>query len=304
MSDAIYASQQRPKPSTSIEGCLHRFRTFEDLSLCSGLVMRLAAVTPPRPPVSARLPPADVCSKSALHTVKESRPGTEAVHRLTNQAPRAQGRTTMRTFMPSLSRRLVAGAFFAGALTFAATAAQAAVYKVHHGNPAGTYKIDPHHSLISFWVGHSSVSEVPGRFDKISGTFTFDAKNPDASKVSIRVPIDSLDTNFKQRNKNLLGPDFFDAKQFPTMTFTSTKFDWTHKNEALMTGNLTLHGITHPVTFEVRRIGAGPAFGGYRSGYVATAVIRRSHFGMSYLLQDVSDKVHIRVNLEGVRQKQ
>lgn len=211
----------------------------------------------------------------------------------------------MRTPTLASSRSILTGLCLVGALGLAATGAEAAgVYKVQHDNPAGTYTISGPHSLVSFWVGHAGVSEVPGRFDKITGSFTFDAKDPDASKVSMQVPVDSLDTNFAQRNKDLLGPDFFDAKQFPTMTFTSTKIDWTSKNEARMTGNLTLHGITHPVTFDLRRIGAGPAFGGYRSGYVATAVIQRSRFGMSYLLKGVSDAVHIQVNIEGVREKQ
>lgn len=210
----------------------------------------------------------------------------------------------MRLHTATSSRSFAAGLCIVGALSLAATGAEAAdVYVVHHDNPSGTYKIDPHHSLVQFSVGHAGVSEVPGRFDAISGTFTFDSSHPDASSVSMEVPVGSLDTNFEQRNKDLLGPDFFDAKQYPTMTFTSTKIEWTGKDEARMTGNLTLHGVTKPVTFHVRRIGAGPAFGGFRSGYVATGTIERSAFGMSYLLKGVGDEVRLQVNLEGVRQK-
>jgi len=211
----------------------------------------------------------------------------------------------MRTRPFPVSRSVAAGLCFAGALALGATGAEAAdVYKVQHDSPAGTYQIDPVHSRAQFWVGHLGVSEVPGRFDKISGSFSFDPKHPDAAKVSVEVPVDSLDTDFAQRNKDLLGPDFFDAKQFPTISFVSTRLRWHGGNEASLTGNLTLHGVTHPVTFRLRHIGAGPdPWGSYRSGYVATGTIRRSDFGMTYLLKGVGDEVHLRISLEGKRPK-
>ena len=191
----------------------------------------------------------------------------------------------------------------AAALALQSGIVLADAYQVQNSSPAGTYKIDPTHSMVQFWVGHMGVSEFPGRFDAISGSFTVDAAHQEADKVSVEVPIDSLDTNFDKRNKDLLGPDFFNAKQFPTMTFTSTGMKMKNANEGTLTGNLTLHGVTRPVTFSLRHVGAGPdPWGGYRSGYVAKTTIRRSDFGMSYMPNGISDSIEVQLNIEGKRQ--
>jgi polyisoprenoid-binding protein YceI len=176
-------------------------------------------------------------------------------------------------------------------------------YKVQNASPAGNFKIDPLHSVVQFWVGHMGVSEFPGRFDTITGAFTVDSAHPEADKVSVQVPIDSLDTNFDKRNKDLLGPDFFNAKQFPSMSFTSTAVRMKNANEGVLTGNLTLHGVTKPVTFSLMHVGAGPdPWGGYRSGYVAKTTLHRSDFGMNYMLNGISDTIVVQLNIEGKRQ--
>lgn len=189
------------------------------------------------------------------------------------------------------------------ALAFQGGLAQADTYKVQNASPAGNFKIDPLHSVVQFWVGHMGVSEFPGRFDSIAGDFSVDAAHPEADKVSVQVPIDSLDTNFDKRNKDLLGPDFFNAKQFPIMSFTSTSVRMKTANEGELSGNLTLHGVTKPVTFSLRHVGAGPdPWGGYRSGYVAKTTIHRSDFGMTYMLNGISDVIVVQLNIEGKRQ--
>ena len=190
----------------------------------------------------------------------------------------------------------------AAALTLQGGFAAADTYKVQHSDPAGTFKIDPQHSVAQFWIGHMGVSEFPGRFDAISGSFTVDASNK-ADTVSVEIPIDSLDTNYDKRNKDLLGPDFFNAKQFPKMTFTSTSVKMKNESEGTLAGNLTLHGVTKPVTFSLRHVGAGPdPWGGYRSGYVAKTTIHRSDFGMNYMLNGIADTVEVQLNIEGKRQ--
>ena len=191
----------------------------------------------------------------------------------------------------------------AAALALQSGIVLADAYQVQNSSAAGTYKIDPTHSVVQFWVGHMGVSEFPGRFDAISGSFTVDAAHHETDKVSVEVPIDSLDTNFDKRNKDLLGPDFFNAKQFPTMTFTSTGVKMKNASEGTLTGNLTLHGVTKPVTFSLRHVGAGPdPWGGYRSGYVAKTTIRRSDFGMNYMPNGISDSIEVQLNIEGKRQ--
>ncbi|MHB0991119.1 MAG: YceI family protein [Burkholderiales bacterium] len=198
----------------------------------------------------------------------------------------------------------LAGLTLLAALIFPVLPAAAAdPYQIQTGNPAGNYQIDPVHSMVSFTVGHLGVSELVGRFDTISGSFSLDSANSGQARVSVQIPIDSLDTNFAQRNKDLLGPDYFNATQFPTMSFVSTKVQWQSRNAGLLTGNLTLHGVTRPVTFNLRRVGAGPdPWGGYRSGYIATATIRRSDFGMNYMLNGISDSIALQLNIEGKRQ--
>ncbi len=205
---------------------------------------------------------------------------------------------------PTRFTRSMTGLALLAALAFPALPAAAAdAYHIQTGNPAGNYQIDPVHSMVTFTVGHLGVSELVGRFDTISGSFSLDSANSDQARVSVQIPIDSLDTNFAQRNKDLLGPDYFNATQFPTMSFTSTKVQWQSRNAGQLTGNLTLHGVTRPVTFNIRRIGAGPdPWGGYRSGYVATTTIKRSDFGMNYMLNGISDSILVQLNIEGKRQ--
>ncbi|HQT26024.1 MAG TPA: YceI family protein [Burkholderiales bacterium] len=192
--------------------------------------------------------------------------------------------------------------FLIAAMALQAGIAEADGYKVQNGNPSGTFKIDPVHSMVEFWIGHLGVSEFPGRFDTITGSFTVDDAHPAGDKVSVEVPIESLDTNFDKRNKDLLGPDFFNAVQFPKMTFTSSSVTLKDGKGELV-GNLTLHGVTRKVRFSLQRIGAGPdPWGGYRSGYVAKTVIHRSDFGMNYMLNGIADAIEVQLNIEGKRQ--
>ncbi len=203
-----------------------------------------------------------------------------------------------------LNANLASGLSLIAVLALSAgTTAAADSYKEQTGGAAGTYQIDPDHSMAHFTVGHLGVSEMEGRFDAISGSFSLDPANSEQVRVSVQIPIDSLDTNHAQRNKDLLGPDFFNARQFPSMSFTGTKLQWRGKNNGQLSGNLTLHGVTKPVTFNLHHIGAGPdPWGGYRSGYVATATIKRSDFGMNYMLNGISEAIQVQLNIEGKRQ--
>lgn len=172
---------------------------------------------------------------------------------------------------------------------------------------AGTYKIDSNHSLAWFAVEHAKVAEVVGRFNKISGTYTFDPKDAAKDKVEVTIPVKSIDTNFAMRDRDLLGPNFFNVKKFPEIKFVSTRYEATGKHSGKLFGNMTMHGVTHSVEFRVRQLGAGPIkalpkpWGGYLSGYVATATIKRSKFGISAYEGMIGDKIHLHINIEGVR---
>src|SRR5574340_644317 len=156
------------------------------------------------------------------------------------------------------------------AALFASTAALA------HNAEKGTYKIDPTHSAAFFTVTHLGVSKFTGRFDTVKGEVTADGTGP-GNKVVAEIDANSVDSGFADRDKHLKSPDFFSAAQFPRIRFESTKVSLGADGQGSMTGNLTLKGVTKPVTLKLQHIGAGKdPWGGYRSGYVATTKIKRS----------------------------
>ncbi|QUX96896.1 hypothetical protein C0J08_16470 [Marinomonas sp. CT5] len=162
---------------------------------------------------------------------------------------------------------------------------------------AADYQIDPAHSAVVFKVGHLGVSTTVGRFNNFEGDFTFD-KDQASDSASLTIQADSIDTNHDARDKHLRSPDFLDVKQFPTLTFKSTKFEGDK-----LTGNLTIHGVTKPVSFDVKKIGEGKdPWGGYRAGFEATTTIQRSDFGVTYFIPGVTDATEIEVYVEGIRQ--
>src|SRR4029077_13585664 len=133
-------------------------------------------------------------------------------------------------------------------------------------NAADTFKIDPVHSFVMFRVQHLGIANTYGRFNDISGTVVFDKDNPAKSSVELAVPIESLDTHNSIRDKSLKSPDFFDAKQFPTMTFKSTEVEGSG-DMLKVSGDLTIRGVTKPLTvdFKKGREGKG-VFGEMRGG--------------------------------------
>ncbi|MCE5360872.1 MAG: YceI family protein [Acidithiobacillus sp.] len=195
-----------------------------------------------------------------------------------------------------------------GLLLIVPVANAAAGYHTLQDNPNGTYRIDPDHSQVFFTIGHVGIGLFTGRFDKISGTYTFNAQNPAKDSVKVTIPAASINTDLPLRDQHLRSAEFFDVQKYPDITFVSTKYQPTSKDQGLLYGNLTLHGVTHPVIFHVKEIGAGPVqflpkpWGGYLSGFVATTSIKRGDYGMTaYLPAGLSNQVNIKVEVEGVR---
>ncbi len=165
------------------------------------------------------------------------------------------------------------------------------------------YKVDPGHSSAQFSAGHLGFSLLIGRFNKVEGTFSIDAKKPDTGKAAITIDAASIDSNHEKRDKHLRSPDFLNAKQFPKITFESTEFKGNRKGGTLK-GKMTLKGVTRPVSFTIKQIGEGKdPWGGYRNGYRATGKIKRSDFGMKFSLPKVRDELVLEINIEGVRKK-
>jgi polyisoprenoid-binding protein YceI len=168
---------------------------------------------------------------------------------------------------------------------------------------ADTFKIDPFHSSILFKVGHFGISNVYGRFDTFSGTFTLDQSDPSKDVVNVEIKTDSADSNAPKRDTDIKGPDFLNAAQFPTATFKSTSVKKTDDKTYEVTGDFTLRGVTKPVTLNVKAIGSGPdQKGAFRSGWEATATLKRSDFEVKGLLPGVSDEVSLIISVEGVKQ--
>ncbi len=167
---------------------------------------------------------------------------------------------------------------------------------------AETYKVDPVHSAISFRIKHLGVAYVRGRFNNASGTITFDDKMPGKSSVKISVKVDDIDTFNAKRDKDLKSNNFFDAKQYPLISFYSETFKKTGEGTYDVTGPLSFHGVTRPLTVKVEYIGsAKDPWGGYRAGFETSFKVKRSDFGMTHMLGGVGDEVRLTVNIEGIR---
>ena len=168
-------------------------------------------------------------------------------------------------------------------------------------NAADTFKVDSVHSFVLFSVQHLGIANTYGRFNDITGTVVFDEDNPSKSSVELSVPIESLDTHNSIRERSLKSPAFFDAKQFPTMTFKSTKVEGSG-DTLKVSGDLTIHGVSKPMTVDFKKGGEGKGvFGEMRGGGETRFTIKRSDFGMNFQQGAVGDEVTIVLSLEGIK---
>lgn len=167
---------------------------------------------------------------------------------------------------------------------------------------ADTYKIDPVHSSVLFSIKHFGVTDFYGDFKEIAGTVTFDSVDPSKSSVELTVPVESIDTRNEKRDQHLKSPDFFNAKQFPTVTFKSNKIEGTG-DVYKITGDLTIHGVTKPITAEFKKGAEGKGQKGeVRGGGETRFTIKRSDFDMKFMMGPLGDDVNIVLSLEGVKQ--
>ena len=148
---------------------------------------------------------------------------------------------------------------------------------------ATSWDLDGAHSDVSFKVRHMAVSYTRGQFQTVKGTLQLDERDITRSKVTIEIDVASLSTDNDKRDGHLRSPDFFDAAKFPKLTFVSTSVRRAGKGLAVQ-GNLTMHGVTRPVTLSVGEISEtvkGP-YGFLRKGFAATATIDRRDFGLTW----------------------
>jgi polyisoprenoid-binding protein YceI len=190
-------------------------------------------------------------------------------------------------------RASAAASLLAAAILTLSTAAQAA---------PTTWTIDPSHSNVTFTIRHF-FSKVTGSFSKFSGAVVYDPANPAASSAKAEIDASSITTANERRDGHLKSPDFFDVAKYPTLSFESTKVT-ADGSKLKIEGNLTMHGVTKPVTLEGEFLGAGPAMGGQRAGFEAATKVDRKDFGIIWnKVVDqgsmLGDDVEIRLAIEG-----
>lgn len=167
---------------------------------------------------------------------------------------------------------------------------------------AENYTIDPVHSSISFMISHAGISNIHGRFNDFSGKITIDKDDPAKSSFAITIPIESIDTNNVKRDEHLRAPDYFNVKQFPNMAFQSTKVKAVDGGYEV-TGDLTLHGVTKPVSFKIKGGDKVVEFpkGTKRIGLVSTFSIVRSDFGVNAEVGALGDEIPISIGIEAAK---
>lgn len=172
------------------------------------------------------------------------------------------------------------------------------------GGTPDFYEIDNGHSTAIFRVKHLGVSYFYGRFNELKGSFTFAKGDPTGLTLNVEIKAASIDTNDERRDQHLKGPDFFHAKRYKTISFKSTKVTKAKDKIYRVTGDLTLHGKTRSITADVEHVGAGKGLrSGYHAGFETTFSIKRTDFGMDYMVGGLGDDIRIIVSIEGIRQK-
>ncbi len=174
---------------------------------------------------------------------------------------------------------------------------------------ASTWSLDPDHSTAQFKVRHLMISNVRGNFEKISAILKLDEKDITKSRVDVSIDVASINTGVNKRDDHLRSPDFFDATKFPAMTFVSTRVEKAGPGKLIVTGNLTIKGVTRPVVLRVD--GLTPEvrdpWGQIRRGASATTTINRRDFGITWNKSMdnggvvVGEEVAIQLEVEFVR---
>jgi polyisoprenoid-binding protein YceI len=163
---------------------------------------------------------------------------------------------------------------------------------------ADTYDVDTAHSYVGFRIQHMGVAWSYGRFNEFSGKVTWDPANPSANTISMEVKTASIDTGNSKRDDHLRNPDYFNAPQFPTLTFKSTSAKKVDDKHFEVTGDLSMHGQTKSVTFRVEQ--GGPIkdpWGFNRAGFFAEFPVKRSDFGIGKP-EGLSDEVLLTISFE------
>ena len=199
----------------------------------------------------------------------------------------------------------VVGAAALSLVAGGAVVAQAALTKNPAEVTAGNYDLDSGHGKITWSVSHLGFSTYTGQFVNVQAELNIDPANPSAGTLTATIPLTDVASNSDGLDRHLQTADFFDTANHPVATFVSRSItvDAEDPTEATVVGDLTLRGVTKPVTIEVEFNGAGTVMGAYKAGFDGEATIKRSDFGINYALPAVSDEVKLHIEGEFVIQK-
>jgi polyisoprenoid-binding protein YceI len=166
---------------------------------------------------------------------------------------------------------------------------------------ADEFTLDAAHAAVTFKISHLGLSWTHGRFNDLSGSFTIDKENPAKSTFALSIKTESIDTGVAKRDDHLRSPDFFNAKQFPAITFKTATVKPVEGGYEV-TGDFTMHGVTKPVTLTLKggRTAEFPK-GVMRTGYSTDLTIKRSDFGIDKFKEGVGDEVFISISFEGTK---
>ncbi len=162
------------------------------------------------------------------------------------------------------------------------------------------YKLDPHHSSVSWTANHFGFSNPSGKFSEIEGSLILNEKNPTKSSINVVIKTNNLTTGYDKFDNHLKSDDFFNVEKYPTATFVSKKVTITGKNTAKVLGDLTLMGVTKPIVLNVKlnKLAIHPFLQKKTAGFTATANVKRSDFGINYGIPSIGDVIKILIESE------
>jgi polyisoprenoid-binding protein YceI len=165
---------------------------------------------------------------------------------------------------------------------------------------ADTYTIDPDHTSIVWRISHFGLSFPAGKFAGAEGRLVLDEARPQNSTLNVTVRPENILTGIPKLDEHLKSADFFDVAKFPVATFVSSRIETTGKDSAKVYGTLTLHGVSKPLMLDVKlnKIAYIEQFKRKKAGFSATAIIKRSDFGITYGLPDVGDEARLWISSE------
>lgn len=168
---------------------------------------------------------------------------------------------------------------------------------------ADTYVLDPSHSQIVFTYNHLGYSTTTGMFSGFEGEISWDVEAPAQSTVKVSMPVTSMITGWEERTAHFMSADFFDAADDEVWSFESTGIEVTGENSALITGDLTLNGVTKSVVLDatLNQKGTHPMMNQDWAGFDATATLLRSDYGLGAFAPYISDEVQLRISVEAMK---